>query len=124
MDRGWGGEVEKENGAVLVVGWVAEDGSIAIWVEAAGDGGAGREIDAEALRAAGDAAVGSNLGLSPHAPDIGPPRAGRDGPQRVALFAPREIPGGLRSGADLAVFFMHVVVMAYLVEQSVSCGEC
>ena len=115
--------MQEENRALELVRRVAEDGGVAVWVEAAGDGGTWREIDAEALRAAGDATIGADLGLGAHAPDIGPPRAARGGTEGTAVFAVCEIPGGLRSGADLAVPFLGVVMAAELVEQRVGLGQ-
>ena len=115
--------MEEENGAMIFVRRVAEDGGVAVWMEAASDGGTGREIDPKALGAAGDAAIGADLGLGMHAPDAGPPRAARSGAKRAAVFAAGEVPGGLRSGADLAVLFLGVVMAAELIEQSVGLGQ-
>src|SRR2546428_4007007 len=115
--------MEEESGGLFLVWGGAENGAVAVWMEAAGDGGTWGKIDAEALRAAGDAAICADLGLGAHAPDVRPPRATWGGAQGTAVFAAGQIPGGLRSGADLAGVFPGVVMMAKLVEQTVGLGQ-
>ena len=115
--------MEEKDGA-FVPGWRGEeDGVIAVGMDAAGDQGAGRLLDAQALCGDGDAAVGTDARLRACAPDVGPPRAARGGAQHGALFLAGEIPCGLRGGADLAVLFLGVVVVAQLVDPEVGLGQ-
>ena len=54
---------------------------IAVWMQAADDGGAGRPLEAVPQRADGDGALGREAGVGADAPDVGPPRA--EGPEPV-----------------------------------------
>ena len=120
---GWSWAMEEQDGA-FVLGWRGEeDGVIAVGMDAAGDEGAGRLFDAQALGGDGDASVRADAGLRACAPDVGPPRAGRGGAQDGALFLAGEIPGGLRSGADFAMLFLGVVVVAQLINPEVGLGQ-
>ena len=47
---------------------------IPVGMDAAGEEGAGRLLDAQALCGDGDASVGADAGLRACAPDVGPPR--------------------------------------------------
>ena len=58
-----------------VIWRVAEDGDVAVWVEAVDQAGAGRSFDAQACGASSDAAVGLDFDGGALAEDIGPPRA-------------------------------------------------
>lgn len=92
-------------------------------MEAARDRSVGWLLEAKALASESDAPVGANPGLGADAPDVGPPRTTRRGPQDGAIFFPGQVPGGLGSGADLAVFFVCVVVEAKLLDEMVGFGE-
>lgn len=104
-------------------GRVQEDRVIAIGMEAASDAGMGWLFDAEPLAGEGDAAVGADAGWGAHAPDVGPPRTTGRGPQDGAILFPGQVPSGLRGGADLAVFFLSVVVEAELLDEAVGFRE-
>ena len=71
----WVGEVEKNGRRFSVCGRVQEDGGVAIGVEAAGDRGATRALDAQALSPDGDALLWVDFGLGAQAPNVRPPRA-------------------------------------------------
>lgn len=96
---------------------------IAIGMEAACDGGVGWLLDAQALGREGHATVRADAGLRAHAPDVRPPRTTRRRAQDRAVFFPRQVPGGLRGGADLAVFLVRVVVEAKLLDEVVGFRE-
>ena len=115
--------MEEKDGEFSFGGWSKEDGVIAVWVEASGDGGARRTVDAEALGRESDAAVWSDAGGRTDAPDVGPPRTLWGWSHGGAVFLAREIPGGLRGGGDLAVLFFGVVVEAQRVDQEIGLGK-
>ena len=115
--------MEEEDGAFVLGRRGEEDGVITVGVDAAGDEGAGRLFDAQALCGDSDATVGADAGLRAYAPDVGPPRAARGGAQNGSVFLAGEIPCGLRGGADLAVLFLGVVVEAQLVDPEVGLGQ-
>ena len=116
--------MEEKDGALAPGGRGEEDGVIAVGMDAAGDQGARRLFDAQALGGDGDASVRADARLRACAPDVGPPRAARGGAQDGSLFLAGEIPCGLWGGADLAVLFMGVVVEAELVDPEVGLGQC
>jgi hypothetical protein len=58
-----GRKLEKKSWGFSVRGRMEEDGSVAVWVEAAGHGRAASALDANTLRADGDALIGTDLGL-------------------------------------------------------------
>ena len=115
--------MEEQGWGKAVCGWLEEDGGITVWVQAAGDRGAARALEAQALRADGDALVGADLGLGAQAPHVGPPRAVGRGPQDGALFLQSQIPGGLWSGTQFAMEFFAVVMMAEFFEQRIGFGQ-
>lgn len=118
-----GREVKERDGELSVFGRVEEDADIAVCVETSCDAGAGRAFDAQALGADGDAAVGADFGTGALAPDAGPPGAFWSGAQGGALFLQRQVPCGLRGGAQFAVTFFLVVVIAKFFEQRVGLGQ-
>src|SRR3989442_15849410 len=75
---------------------------VAIWPQAADDGGAGRSRDGEALEADGDFAIVADAHAGLLAPDVGPPRAGGNGAQDGAFFGEGLLPGGVRGGTQFA----------------------
>ena len=103
--------MEKEARLETVGGRMEKDGMGAVWMKAADDRGAWRAVDAEALGADGDGAVGGDARVGADTPDVGPPRAFGGGTQRGAFFAEREAPGGERSGAQFAVEFAGVAML-------------
>src|SRR6266478_987571 len=104
---------------MAVFGWLEEHGGIAVWVQTAGDGRATRVLNAQALRADGDALIGADFGLGAQTPDVGPPRAVWRRPQDGALLLERQVPSGLRGGTQLAVDFFAVVMVAEFFEQRI-----
>ena len=115
--------MEEKDGAFVLGRRGEEDGVVAVGIDAAGDHGAGRLFDAQALCGDGDAAVRADAGLRACAPDVRPPRATRGGAQDGSVFLAGEIPCGLRGGADLAVLFLGVVVDAQRVDPEVGRGQ-
>ena len=83
-----------------------EDGLIADWMEAADDLWAGWLGDAQAYCTEGDAAIGGDAGIGALAPSVRPPRAAGSGEQGRAFLAQGELPGALRGGSDLTLFFL------------------
>lgn len=75
------------------------------------------------LRADGDALVGADFGLGAEAPDVGPPRTVGRRAQDGAFLFECEVPGGLRSGAELAVAFLGVVMEAQFFQQEIGRGK-
>ena len=100
-------------------GRVEEDGVIAIGMEAAYDTGVGWLFNAQALAGESDTSVAADTGEGADTPDIRPPGAMWRGTQDRAILFPRQVPGSLRGGADLAVFFVCVVVEAKLLDEVV-----
>lgn len=113
----------EEDGPGSLDGRSGQDGVIAVGMETANDLGSGRFVDAQTLAAEGDAAVG----VDPHdralAPDVRPPRAAWRWAQDRTVFPPRPLPGSLRSGADLTMLFVRIVMQAHRLEERVGWGE-
>jgi hypothetical protein len=86
---------------------------------AADDFGAGGSVDGHALGADRHATVVADLDGRALTPDIGPPGTARIGPQEGAIFPHGPLPGGVRGGGNLAMFFVDVAMKAQLVEQSI-----
>jgi hypothetical protein len=93
---GLGGEYR-----VVAAGMLAED-----------DFGAGRNFEAEALRADGHAAVVTDFDFGALTPHVGPPRTTRHGPQHGTFFLFGGVPGGLGFDPQLTVGFVLVAVVA------------
>ena len=119
----WLREVEEKDVEVTVGGRMKEDGEVAVGVETAGDGGAAGALDAQACGADGDASIGSDFDLGAEAPDVGPPGAVWGGAEDGAFFLEREVPGGLRGGAQFAVAFGGVVVDAEFSRRALASGR-
>ena len=114
--------MEQDDGFGLGIGGVAEVEDIAVGPQAADDRAARGRLDALALEGNGDFAVVAHAHRSALAPDMGPPRAGRDGPQDRALFGQGLLASGVGSGTQFAVDFVLIGVRQELVEQLV--GAC
>lgn len=100
-------------------GFVAEDGDVAVGMEAVDEAGAWRSLDAETAGACGDAAIWRDGDRGAEAPDVGPPRAAGSWPQRRAAFLLGGLPGGERSHGQFAMAFMGVAVEAEFCQQGV-----
>jgi len=92
-------------------------------MEAAGDFGAGWAFHPEHLGTDRDSAIRGDFDDGALAEDVRPPRAAGRRPQGEALFLFGAIPGGLGSGANLAMFFQGVMVAAQLVQEVVGGGQ-
>ena len=112
-------DVEEGDGFGLWVWGVLEVKDVAIWAQAANDGGTGRGINGLALGADRDFAVVADADAGLLAPDKGPPGTGGGGTEDGAFFGERLRFGGVGSGAEFAVDFVLVGVRQELVEQAV-----
>ena len=115
--------MEQEEGFGGVGGRVAEDGDIAVGVEAVDKAGAGWSLDAQAQGACGDASVGMDFESGAQAEDVGPPRAFGGGAEDGAVFFLRALPGGEWSHGQFAVTLVGVAVEAEIGEQGVGAAE-
>ena len=70
--------MEQDDRGSLGIWGALEEKDVAIGPQTADDGGAWRGIDGQAHGAGGDFAVVVHTDVGPQAPDIRPPRAGRD----------------------------------------------
>jgi len=78
--------MEEDDGFNFWIWGVAEVVNVSIWALAADKSGTRRGGPGLALGANGDFAVIANAHTGLLAPDVGPPRAGRRGPQHGAFF--------------------------------------
>ena len=95
---------------------VAEVVDVAVGTQAADDGGPGWGGHGLAERTAGDGAVGGDADARALAPDIGPPRTGRCGPDDGAFFGAGLVVGLRRGWVEFAVDFMLVGVRDQVVQ--------
>jgi len=95
---------------LFFIGRRGQDGVMTRGVEAENYFGAWRPLDAKAVGANGNAAVGSDLEQRPEAPNIGPPRASWGWAQYGSFFFFCQFPGALRGHAQFAVGFAGVTV--------------
>jgi len=112
-------DMEQDDGFGFGIGSMAEVVNVTIWAETAEDAGAGWGVNGLALGADGDFAVVPDADAGLLAPDIGPPRALRDGADHGALFGEGLLVGGVGCLAEFAVDFVLVGVGDELVEQLV-----
>ena len=122
-DTGVERAMEEKDGAFALGRRGEEDGGIAVGMDAAGDDGARRLLEAQALGGDGDATVRVDTCLGACAPDVRPPRTSRSGPQDGAFFGEGLGLGRLGGGAQFAVDFVLVGVDQELVEQPVGAFE-
>ena len=111
--------VEQDDGFGAWIRRVAEVVNVAIWAEAADDGGAGWGVNGLALGPDGDFAVVADADAGLLAPDVGPPRALGSGTDDRAVFGEGLLVGGVGCLAEFAVDFVLVGVGDELVEQLV-----
>ena len=81
-------------------------------MEAMDEACGGRELEAEAAGACGDATVGLDFGGGALAEDVGPPRAFGRRAQSATVVLFGELPGGERSAGQFAVAFVGVAMGA------------
>ena len=115
--------MKEEDGEFSSGRGVQEEGVIAVGMEAACDASVWWQLDAQALAGESNATIWSDAGLGADAPDVRPPRATRRRAHDGALFFSSQVPGGLRGGSDLAVFFVAVVVEAEFFDEAVGLRE-
>ena len=115
--------MEEEKGFGGVGGRVAEDGDVAVGVEAVDEAGAWRGLDAQAQGACGDATVRVDFEGRAEAEDVGPPRALWGGAKDGAVFLLGALPGGERSHGQFAMALVGVAVEAEVGEQGVGAVE-
>ena len=106
-----------------MTGLGGEDGVMTVGVNAEDDFGAGRDFEAEALGADGDAAVVADFDLGALAPNVGPPGAARHGPQDGAFFLFGGVPGVLGFHVEFAMDFVRVAMEAQSVHLGVGVVE-
>jgi hypothetical protein len=110
---------EQNGGAFAWFWWGGQKGDVAVWMEAVDDLGTWRQAGGKALRADGNAAVGTDLDEGALAPNVGPPRTSRSGAKHVAALLAREVGGGIGSELQFAVDFLGIAVEAKLVKQCI-----
>lgn len=96
---------------------VAQIVDVAVWAQAADDGGAGWGVHRLSLGSDGNLAVVTDAHGGLLAPAKRPPRAGGHGAQDGAFFVQRLLPGGVRGDPQFAVDFVLVGAGQELVEQ-------
>ena len=106
------------------VGGVAEVVNVAGGTKAAEDGGPGWGGHGLSERTAGDGAVVSDADARALAPDIGPPRTGRCGPDDGAFFGAGLVVGRRRGWVEFAVDFRLAGLRNQWVQQWVGAGQC
>jgi hypothetical protein len=117
------GYVEEDEGFGLGVGGFLEVEKVAVWAEAADDGGTRRGFEGAAFAADGDFAVVADADSGLLAPDVGPPRASWDGAQDRPVFGEGLRAGGVGRLAEFAMDFVLVDMGQELVEEVVGGGE-
>ena len=111
--------MEQDDGFGCRVRGVAEVVAVAVWAQAADEGGAGRGIHGLPLGSDGDFAVVADTHGGLLAPDKKPPWAGGHRAQDGAFFVQGLLPCGVRGDPQLPVDFVLVGVGQELVEQVV-----
>lgn len=119
VDRLKDWDMEKRNGFIFWVWSVLEVIDVAVWAEAADDGGTRWGGNGMALGTNRDFAIVAAADAGLLAPDKGPPRTSRSGPKDGVFFGAGLGFGGLGCGAEFAVDFVLVGVDQELVEQTV-----
>ena len=113
---------QEDDGFFFGIGFVGEEGDIAIGVLAVDDFGARRAGDPQAFQACRDAAVGADFDGCADTPHVSPPRAAGCRAQDVLLFLPGAAGGGIRGAADFPVDFPGVAMVPERGEQRIG-GE-
>jgi len=111
--------VEQDDGFGAWIRRVAKVVNVAIWAEAADDGGAGWGVNGLALGTNRDFAVVADADAGLLAPDVGPPRALGSGTDDRAVFGEGLLMGDVGCLAEFAVDFVGVGMGDELVEQLV-----
>ena len=89
---------------------IGQDGLMATRVEAEEDLGAWRTLQAKALVADGNSAIGADLQRGSEAPNIRPPRAARGWADDGTHFFFGQVPGALGGQIDFSVSLMRVAM--------------
>ena len=108
--------VKRSTGFIFLSGGRGQDGVRAAGREAQHHLGARRTLNAEALGAAGPAAIGANLEGRADAPNLRPPGATRGGAPDGPLFLLGQIPGFVRGQPQVALGFVDVAMESQLVD--------
>jgi hypothetical protein len=112
-------DFEEEGRFVGWVGFLSEDGEVAIGMEALNEARAGRGWDAQALSADGNASVRAHSDGGALAPDVGPPGTVGGFAQRHASLPFGQSGGGIGGAGEFAVDFVSVAMAAQLVQERV-----
>ena len=99
---------EEDDGFLILVWWILQDGAVARRVLAEEDFGAWRRVDAKKLRADRHTAIRADFDMGAEAPDKGPPGAGERRAQNGAFFFECQIPGLLGFHFEFTVDFVVV----------------
>jgi len=100
-----------------------ENGDIAVGVLAVDDFTSRWRFHGESLGSDGHSPVVADADAGALAEDEGPPRTGGCGSQGPAVFFFGQVPSGLRSATDFAMFFHRVVVAAQDVQEWIGFGQ-
>src|SRR5580704_13386152 len=100
--------MEQDEWIGLGIWGMAEIEDVSVGLEASDYFGPRRGVNGLAVGGDGDFAVITDADAGLLAPDIGPPRAGRGGPQDGAVFRQGQAASGQRGGAQFPMDFMLV----------------
>jgi hypothetical protein len=115
--------VEEEFWSGRFGGRMAENGEVAIGVEAMNKARARRSGDAEAEGADGNAAIVADFEGGALTPNVRPPRAAWSWPERGTFFLGGEVPGGEWGHAQFAVPFVSIAMEEEVLQQSIGGGQ-
>ena len=102
--------MEENNGTLVGVRLVSQDGDAAIGVLAVDDLGPRMDGDPESFQAYGNTPIGSDGDWVTHTPDVGPPRATGYGAQDIIILSLRLACGCIGGASEFAVDFLGVAV--------------
>jgi len=106
----WGADLEENNGTLVGVRLVTEDGDAAIGVLAVDDLGRRMGGDPKSFQAHGNTPIGSDGDLVAHTPDVGPPGATGYRAQGIIMLSLRLACGCIGGASEFAVDFLGVAV--------------
>ena len=120
-------EGEEEDWFLGGVGFLAQEGDIAIGMLTVDDFGAWRAGDPQSFHACGDPPVQPDFDRRADTPNVRPPRAAWDGTQNVAVVLLGQVPSLLGFHLEFAVNFVLVSMAAQILDMLVALidvGDC